>query len=97
MEQRSAPLGMIPETTYEDSEPFALGGGDTVLLVTDGIEEAVSPNGKTLGMQRLINVVRENRNLPAQRIVRAIHDAVLAWIGGRLIQDDLTAVVVKVL
>jgi phosphoserine phosphatase RsbU/P len=46
------PLGVLPDVEY-DSEVFQLVRGDSVLLYTDGLVEAMSPARQMYGMDRL--------------------------------------------
>ena len=71
--------------------------GDMVLLITDGILEARSPEDCCFGESRLLDVIRINCQRPAAQIVAAIHTAVQQFTGLEHMQDDLTAVVVKCL
>lgn len=51
------PLGVLPEADYQTDE-VELVPGDTVLLFTDGLVEAMSPSREMFGMDRLKEVVR---------------------------------------
>jgi serine phosphatase RsbU (regulator of sigma subunit) len=51
-----APLGMLPFETYGD-EVFPLGAGDVVVLVTDGITEALDPGASDAGADALLALV----------------------------------------
>lgn len=52
------PLGVLSDTAYE-SELFVLRPGDSVMLYTDGLVEAMSPAREMFGVQRLIRSVAE--------------------------------------
>jgi sigma-B regulation protein RsbU (phosphoserine phosphatase) len=68
-----------------------------VLLLTDGIFEATSPAGELFGMERVFDVIRRGRHGSAREIVEQLHAAAREFCRGRPQQDDITAVVVKVL
>ena len=70
--------------------------GDIVLLLTDGIEEAMSPNDDFFGIERTLEVVRKNADKSSAKIVEALYQAVRAFSEDRPQLDDVTAVVVKV-
>ena len=91
------PLGMRPQTEYQASAEMFLAKGDAVLLLTDGIEECLAPDGTLFGIERALEVVREQRKLPAQQIVEELYQAVRKFSGGTAQIDDITALVVKVL
>lgn len=91
------PLGVEPRTAYGESPPMDLQPGDLVILTTDGVEEAESPEGKAFGEARLLDVVRAHRQHPASEIIAAVRAAVMEFCGGAAQQDDITLVVAKVL
>jgi PAS domain S-box-containing protein len=90
------PLGIEPDTNYASSQDIPLAPGDLLLLTTDGIEEACSPDNVFFGVERALEVVRANRQKPAREIVEALYQAVYEFSRGSLQFDDITAIVVKV-
>lgn len=70
--------------------------GDVVLLATDGILEASSPDGAMFGAERMLEVVLMNRYRSAGEIAGNLQRAVLDFAGQIDPQDDVTAVVIKV-
>ncbi|HSH93098.1 MAG TPA: SpoIIE family protein phosphatase, partial [Roseimicrobium sp.] len=50
LKRTGIPLGIKPDNEFESSMPVLLGSGEIVLLVTDGIDEAMSPEGEFYGM-----------------------------------------------
>jgi PAS domain S-box-containing protein len=96
LESTGCPLGVHPAAAFPLADPVALAPGDLVLLLTDGILEARSPEGVILGGQRTLDVVRANRGRSAAAIVEALLQAVQEHSGRRAARDDLTAIVIKV-
>jgi len=90
------PLGMQPDSTYHASKEIQLESGDLILILTDGIEEAMSIEDDFFGVDRALDVVREHRDKPAKAIVEALYKAVRSFSGNAAPLDDLTALVVKV-
>jgi len=78
---------------YEEAE-VRLSPGDIVLAYSDGLTEPENDFGE-FGEQRLIDLVRENRLLPLERISEVITSAVLDWIGGAEQPDDITLVLAR--
>lgn len=71
--------------------------GDIVLLYTDGITEAINPQGdEQFGFERLAEVVRQNQNLPAEGLSNRIRQALTEFTQGNLLADDVTLVVSRV-
>jgi hypothetical protein len=75
---------------------FQLEPGDRLLLYTDGIIEAKSPDGEEFGLDRFIDFVvkREADGLAAPETLRRLIQAILAHQGGRL-QDDATVMTLE--
>jgi len=90
------PLGMRPDTQYAASATLLLETGDLVVLLTDGIEECLSPAGELFGSERALDVVRQHRSKSAQQIVDELYQAVRQFSGNVAQNDDITAVIVKV-
>ena len=91
------PLGIRPDTTYVSSAELQLDTGDMLLILTDGIEEAMSPDNAIHGIERAMEVVRENRSRPAREIVEALYQSVRQFSKNSPQMDDVTAIVTKVL
>jgi sigma-B regulation protein RsbU (phosphoserine phosphatase) len=71
--------------------------GDTLLLITDGIDEAMDAAGKEcFGLDRAIDVVRRYRHLSAEEIARRLCQAVRDHGAPEPTYDDLTVVIAKV-
>lgn len=69
--------------------------GDVVLLATDGILEATSPDGAMFGAERMLEVALMNRHRSAAEVAQNLQRAVLDFAGQIDPQDDVTAVVIK--
>ena len=74
---------------------FRLNPGDVVVLYTDGIPEAFDINEAQYGLERLWQVVVENRQRSVQEIREAVIDDVRQYIGVQRVFDDITLVVMK--
>ena len=91
------PLGIMADATFTHGQPVALYPGDVMVLLTDGIVEAVSFERQPFGYARAIDAVRRHLDLPAHAIVDALYREVREFAKGHPQRDDVTAVVVKVL
>src|SRR5512140_3298357 len=58
------------------AEQVQLNPGDTLVLYTDGITEAMNKDGTQLGLDNLAKVVRENSGATAEQLVQRIWKAV---------------------
>ena len=87
-------LGVFPDLTYEQHE-IEIRRGDRLVLYTDGITEATSPDGEEYGEERLAAAITDRARLDAPALTAAIFEDVLAFADGTL-HDDATIVSVVV-
>ncbi|MGD0415250.1 MAG: SpoIIE family protein phosphatase [Terriglobales bacterium] len=78
----------FPEATVQ------LRPGDMLVAYTDGVTEPENDYGE-FGEERLIQLVRENRHLPLERITDIVITAVADWIGDNEQPDDVTVVLAR--
>ncbi len=74
---------------------ITLAPGHALLIYTDGLTEAFSPDGALFGEARLIETVQGPGMDTAADMVEQIEDVVNAFMGGIPPADDLTMVVIK--
>jgi serine phosphatase RsbU (regulator of sigma subunit) len=85
-------LGPTPDATY--MRGYAqLEVGDLLCMYTDGIIEAHDREDREFSTERLVSLVKRNRNRPAQEIGLEVLGRVGKW--GRADEDDRTIVIVK--
>lgn len=68
--------------------------GDLLVAYSDGVTEPENDYGE-FGEDRLIQLVRENRHLPLERITEIVIGAVADWIGDNEQPDDVTLVLAR--
>jgi len=90
------PLAILSEGEYPQGNPVQLETGDIVVLLTDGVLEAVAPNEEFFGEELTLEVMRGNVSRSADEIVDAIIRAVADFTGNVRQEDDITAIVIKV-
>jgi sigma-B regulation protein RsbU (phosphoserine phosphatase) len=78
----------FPEATVQ------LRPGDVLVAYSDGVTEPENDYGE-FGEERLIQLVRENRHLPLERITEIVTVAVDDWIGDNEQPDDVTLVLAR--
>jgi sigma-B regulation protein RsbU (phosphoserine phosphatase) len=81
-------LGGAEDSRYEDGS-VVLGGGDTLLLYTDGLTEAMNARGELFAEQRLARLVSEPHPSP-QNLTRSVLQAVHTFQNGTPPSDDIT-------
>lgn len=89
-------LGVLELSTYEE-RPLSLFSGDVLILYTDGVTEAFSPEGEEFGLHRLVEVINENYELSARDLLNEIYERVQDFTSDSAQLDDLTMVAIKVL
>jgi sigma-B regulation protein RsbU (phosphoserine phosphatase) len=87
-------LGPSPDVRY--ARGYVLMKRDDLLIFyTDGITEAHDPDENEFGLERLKQVVLDNRLEPARKIVEAVFAAVSEFAPDDPLRDDQTVVVAK--
>ena len=96
LESTALPLAIEPNAEFPEAGPVQLQPGDTLLLMTDGVAEAVSPTGDYFGGDRMLQTVRDNLHLSAQEILERLYRAVCDFAHPLRPSDDVTVIVIKV-
>ncbi len=93
---RAAPLGVLGDMTFGEDET-TLDAGDTLVLFTDGITEAFSPEPtrEMFGMDGLRRSLEACTGMPGC-VVDSIHEALYAHTRSRQREDDQTIVAVRI-
>ncbi|MCG8532284.1 MAG: SpoIIE family protein phosphatase [Desulfovibrionales bacterium] len=89
------PLGVLPDSDYEEICCDALRPGEVLLMGTDGIWEALNSEQEMFGKSRLKDVIKKNHYKPAAEILHAVATAVKEHQGGQPQLDDVSIVVLK--
>lgn len=87
-------LGILPEIQMK-SYALSFRPGETVLLYTDGITEALNEDFDEFGLERLRVAARTTARKPAVDIVRHIADSIADHAGETPQFDDMTLIVMK--
>jgi sigma-B regulation protein RsbU (phosphoserine phosphatase) len=88
-------IGTFLDLPYEQ-ETIQLKSGDVLVVYTDGVIEALNPNGVEFGEERLRSAVLESLHLPASETAKKVIAKVLEWQGQAPQHDDITLVVAKI-
>ena len=88
------PLGIMPETEYREGRT-QLHPGDVLVIYSDGVSEAINPQGEEFGPDRLCQVVMENLNATAAGLRDRIESALSKFVENTPANDDITLVIVK--
>ncbi len=86
-------VGLFDDLSFEETQ-VRLAPGDIFIAYSDGMTEPENDFGE-FGEARLLELVKENRHLPLERISELALAAVLEWIGGAEQPDDMTIVLAR--
>ncbi|MGH9600848.1 MAG: PP2C family protein-serine/threonine phosphatase [Terriglobales bacterium] len=86
-------IGLFENARYEDRS-IELRPGDIFAAFSDGIIEPENEFGE-FGEARLMEILRDNRELPLPAIAEAVTEAVRDWIGTAEQPDDVTLVLAR--
>jgi len=86
-------VGLFDHMNYEEGA-VEMHPGEIFLAYSDGVTEPENEFGE-FGEQRLIELVRDNRNLPLAQISQTVTAAVDDWIGDHEQPDDVTLVLAR--
>ena len=86
-------LGLLPDWE-SPMEEVRLAAGDTLVIYSDGVTEAMSDAGELFGEERLVEAVRQHKHLPVPELLDALVNTVEVFSGHEQ-EDDLTFVVAR--
>ncbi len=89
-------LGVDAEWVYEDNKKTDFSKDQIIFLSTDGVWEVRNKKGEMLGKEPVLNIIRQNASSDATQIIDAIFNTLDEFTGGVKIEDDVTAVIIKI-
>lgn len=90
----SFPVGLVPQAEY--SAAFVkLEPGDTLVLFSDGVTEAMDPKENFFGMPRLVKLLTGHNDTPLDELQKLLLEAVENFSRGASQADDLTLLLVR--
>ena len=90
----SYPVGLVPEAEYT-AACLKLEPGDTLLLFSDGVTEAMDPDEQMFGIPRLKQLLTGLTECPLEQIQKCVLEAVENFARGAHQADDLTLLIVR--
>jgi len=93
LDQGGMVVGLFDNLSFDEAS-VQLEPGDIFLAYSDGVTEPENDFGE-FGEARLIDLVRENRDLPLLEITERVTAAVDDWIGDQEQPDDITLVLAR--
>jgi sigma-B regulation protein RsbU (phosphoserine phosphatase) len=96
LDSTAPPLGLDELLSFPTAPTITLQPGDLLFLTTDGVEEAIAPNGKFYGIQRALDLVHRCRHQRSRDLVETLYEDICTFTDNCTQQDDLTAIILKV-
>jgi phosphoserine phosphatase RsbU/P len=90
----SFPVGLVPEAEY-CAAAVKLEPGDTLVLFSDGVTEAMDPNEDFFGIPRLVQLLTGHNDTPLDEMQKMLLEAVENFSRGASQADDLTLLLVR--
>jgi sigma-B regulation protein RsbU (phosphoserine phosphatase) len=90
----SFPVGLVPEAEYATAR-VKLEPGDTLVLFSDGVTEAMDPQEDMFGMPRLVKLLTGHNETPLDELQKVVLEAVENFARGTSQADDLTLLLVR--
>lgn len=89
------PLAVMGDATYEETK-VTIRPGDSLLLFSDGAIEVQDDNGKMLGLDGLIAILKTQGYPQAGIRMDALEEALLRYSNAIRLEDDLTLIEIRV-
>jgi serine phosphatase RsbU (regulator of sigma subunit) len=86
------PIGVVPDASYEE-QVILLEQGDNLMLVTDGVTEAMNPQRAMFGIGGLSEAMVSSE-MTTTTLVSDVLSALRSFVGGATQYDDITIVAV---
>jgi len=90
----SFPVGLVPEAEYTTT-CIKLEPGDTLVLFSDGVTEAMNPDEELFGTARLREVLTGQMDTPLDQLQKCVLESVENFARGASQADDLTLLLVR--
>jgi serine phosphatase RsbU (regulator of sigma subunit) len=90
----SYPVGLVPEAQYT-AVCLKLEPGDTLVLFSDGVTEAMDPDEQLFGIPRLKELLTGQPECPLEQLQKCVLEAVENFARGAHQADDLTLLIVR--
>ena len=87
-------LGLWPELEY-DQDTITLSPGDSVVLYSDGVTEAINVEGEQFGVERMQRIFVDEAPRDAEHAVQKIFDAMSEFAGDAPQFDDSTCLIIR--
>lgn len=95
LEATCLPIGVKADLQVPSSRVFELDPGDLLVLATDGAFELRNDEDEMFGVDRLKQLIVDNRRLPASELMNVIRKAITSFHPGDHPPDDVTVLLLE--
>ena len=95
IEEHDLVLGIMEDTDFTERE-LKFDTGDLLFLYTDGVPDATSENGDALGIERMMEILMNHRDLTGLELLEAVRDDADRFAGSADQFDDMTMLCLSV-
>ena len=89
-------LGILEEVEYDETT-LILSPGDLLVVITDGVTEAIDPRSELFTDSRLLDTLRRLHGRAADEVAAGVVDAVTSFAAGAPQEDDITVLALRYL
>ncbi|MNX02523.1 Phosphoserine phosphatase RsbU [compost metagenome] len=94
LEAKGVSLGVLAKMNYEE-QTITLNAGDTLVLYSDGAEDAMNSEREQFGEERVEQIITQNLGLSPNELQDRLLDEIHAFTGDGIPFDDITLVTLK--
>jgi len=87
-------VGIAPGVQYEDAI-LKINSGDMLVIFSDGITEAMNKEEEEFEEERLLNLLKKNKEKPSEELINIIIKEVNSYCEGQEQMDDMTLIIIK--
>ena len=87
-------LGVMDKVEYR-SYDIQLAPGDTLFVYTDGVTEATNSNDELFGLNRMVDALNLNPDVPIAQLVDNVRSSISAFSNGADQADDITMLALR--
>jgi sigma-B regulation protein RsbU (phosphoserine phosphatase) len=88
------PLAMFPNQKFS-VQSLKLNAGDSLVLYTDGVPDALNSNDEEYGMSRLTDITKTSRRLPPPEMVASFLSDISSFRHGSRRLDDISVMAIR--
>jgi serine phosphatase RsbU (regulator of sigma subunit) len=93
--EEGMPIGVMPGMTFADAER-PIEEGEVFAFYSDGVSEARNRKKEEYGIPALTKIILDNRNMPADEILKIAVEDLNRFMGKADQHDDITLIIVKI-